>query len=115
LQTLIKDLHAKGFTIYLTSDHGNTPCIGVGTIRNIGVEVETRSKRMLVLKGFANEKDFLKDKVVFYPGYYLDQDYKYYVCEAGVSYDIKNEEVMTHGGISIDEVIVPFIKVKAVI
>jgi len=41
--------------------------------------------------------------------------YKYYVCESGVSFDNKNEEVMTHGGISIDEVIVPFIKVKAVI
>jgi hypothetical protein len=52
---------------------------------------------------------------VTYPGYYLDKDYKYYVCESGVSFDNKNEEVMTHGGISIDEVIVPFIKVKAVI
>lgn len=114
LQSLIKDLYARGFNIYITSDHGNTPCIGAGAIRNVGVEVETRSKRMFVLKDFAEEKDSFGDKVVAYPGYYLDKDYKYYVCEAGVSFDNKNEEVMTHGGISIDEVIVPFIIIKAV-
>lgn len=114
LQTLVKDLYEQGFNVFVTSDHGNTPCTGAGAIRNAGVEVETKSKRMLVLKNFADDKDFLGDKVVTYPGYYLDKDYKYYVCEPGVSFDNRNEEVMTHGGISIDEVIVPFIKVKAV-
>jgi len=114
LQSLIKDLYAQGFNIYITSDHGNTPCIGAGAIRNYGVEVETRSKRMLILKDFAEEKNSFADKVVTYPGYYLDKDYKYYVCESGVSFDNKNDEVMTHGGISIDEVIVPFIKIKVV-
>ncbi|MDJ0306797.1 PglZ domain-containing protein [Dehalobacter sp.] len=114
LQALIKDLTVKGFTVYITSDHGNTPCIGVGAIRNVGVEVETKSKRMFVLKDFAEEKDYFADKVLTYPGYYLNKDYNYYVCEAGVSFDNKNDEVMTHGGISIDEVIVPFITIKAV-
>ena len=114
LQTLIKDLYTQGFKVYITSDHGNTPCIGAGAIRNAGVEVETRSKRMLVLKDFAEENDSFREKVVVYPGYYLDKDYKYYVCESGVSFDNRNELVITHGGISIDEVIVPFIKVKAV-
>jgi len=111
LQALIKDLYSQGFSVYITSDHGNTPCVGAGIIRNAGVEVETKSRRMLVLKDFAAEKDSYADKVVMYPGYYLDKNYKYYVCESGISFDNKNEEVMTHGGITIDEVIVPFIKV----
>lgn len=115
LQMLIKDLYAQGFDVYITSDHGNTPCIGAGTIRGVGVEVETKSKRMFVLKDFAELRNFFGDKVVAYPGYYLDNDYKYYVCKSGVSFDNMNEEVMTHGGISIDEVIVPFIKVRTVI
>jgi len=114
LQTLIKNLYLQDFSIYITSDHGNTPCIGTGAIRNVGVEVETKSKRMLVLKSFADEKDYITSNVLSYPGYYLDNDYKYYICDSGVSFDNKNEQVMTHGGISIDEVIVPFIKVKAV-
>ena len=115
LQGLIKDLHAQGFVIYITADHGNTHCIGAGTVRYSGVEVESRSRRMFILKDFAEEKEYFREKAVAYPGYYLDKNYKYYVCESGVSFDNKNEEVMTHGGISIDEVIVPFIKVKAVI
>lgn len=114
MQSLIKDLYTQGFNVYITSDHGNTPCVGAGTIRNAGVEVETKSRRMLVLKDFAEVEDSLEDKVVAYPGFYLDKHYKYFVCEQGVSFDHKGEEVMTHGGISIDEVIVPFIKVKGV-
>lgn len=114
LQKLVKDLHVQGFEIYITSDHGNTLCIGAGSIRNVGVEVETKSTRMFVLKDFAEEKESFGDKVVTYPGYYLDKNYKYYVCGSGVSFNSKNEEVMNHGGISIDEVIVPFIKIKAV-
>jgi len=69
---------------------------------------------MLVLKNFAEDMVSLGDHVIAYPGYYLDKNYKYYICDSGVSFDNQNEEVMTHGGISIDEVIVPFIKVKAV-
>jgi hypothetical protein len=39
--------------------------------------VETRSKRMFVLKDFAEDKGFFCWQVVTYPGYYLDKDYKY--------------------------------------
>ncbi len=45
LQTLIHTLYAKGFNVYLTADHGNTPCLGVGKFRT-GVETETKSKRI---------------------------------------------------------------------
>jgi len=114
LINLLHDLFKRGYEIYITSDHGNTPCVGVGLLRNMGVEVETRSKRMLVLKDFGDIKDTFSDKVISYPGYYLDKTYKYYICKSGISFDNKNEEVITHGGITIDEVIVPFIKVKAV-
>ena len=36
------------------------------------------------------------------------------ICGVGESFDAKGDEVMSHGGITIDEVIVPFIKIKAV-
>ena len=36
------------------------------------------------------------------------------ICDVGDSFDAKGEDVMSHGGISIDEGIVPFIKIKAV-
>lgn len=115
LQGLINKLSRDGFSVYLTSDHGNTLCKGLGRLRGAGIEVETKSKRMLILKDFANSKDRIeKHNLVEYPGYYLDKDYEYLICNTGTSFDNKDSIVMTHGGISIDEVIVPFIKVKAV-
>lgn len=114
LQALIRSLHTAGFTVYLTADHGNTLCTGIGTRRNMGVEVETKAKRMLVLKDFAEITNEIIEHTIEYPAYYLYQNYKYLICKTGVSFDDKDSEVMTHGGITLDEVIVPFVKIKAV-
>jgi bisphosphoglycerate-independent phosphoglycerate mutase (AlkP superfamily) len=52
LQTLINRLIDRGFTVYITADHGNTECTGIGSLKRTGVETETKSKRMIVLKDF---------------------------------------------------------------
>jgi hypothetical protein len=111
LQNLIKQLTNAGFRVYITADHGNTPCVGVGGFRT-GVEVETRSKRMVVFKDFAELPAQILKYTTEYPAFYLDRNYRYLICKSGVSFNHKDSEVMTHGGMSIDEVIVPFIKIK---
>lgn len=110
LAGLTKRLLKEGFDVYITADHGNTPCTGLGRLTGSGVEVETRSHKMVVLKNFAN-KDSLIERygLLEYPKYYLPKDYDYLICDVGDSLDIKGENVMTHGGISLDEVVVPFI------
>ena len=110
LAGLTKRLLQEGFDVYITADHGNTPCTGLGRLTGSGVEVETRSHKMVVLKNFAN-KDSLIERygLLEYPKYYLPKDYDYLICDVGDSLDIKGENVMTHGGISLDEVVVPFI------
>lgn len=113
LQKLIGSLVTSGFEVYVTSDHGNTPCEGVGGFRS-GVEMQSKSMRMAVLKDFADKHDLIDQHATEYPGHYLNKEYAYFVCEPGVSYDTKGERVMTHGGMTIDEVIVPFIKIKGV-
>lgn len=106
---------AAGYDVYITSDHGNTPCIGLGKLMGTGVEMETKSRRMLVLKDFADKETLLeKYGLIEYPKYYLTKDYDYLICDVGDSFDAKGEEVMTHGGITLDEVVVPFIKIKVV-
>ncbi|MDD2284387.1 MAG: PglZ domain-containing protein [Paludibacter sp.] len=106
---------AAGYDVYITSDHGNTPCTGLGKLMGTGVEVETKSRRMLVLKDFADKETLLeKYGLIEYPKYYLTKDYDYLICDIGDSFDAKGEDVMTHGGITLDEVVVPFIKIKAV-
>ena len=115
LADLTKRLLTQGFDVYITADHGNTACTGMGHATGTGVEVETKSRRFLVLKDFAN-KDSVKEKygLLEYPKYYLPKEYDYLICDNQKSFDVKGEEVMSHGGITIDEVVVPFIKIKAV-
>lgn len=113
LRSLTENLLAKGFDVYITADHGNTPCIGIGKSPRTGVETATKSRRMMVLKNIA-DKDLFCQKygMIELPKVYLAKNYDYLVCKAGESFDIKGQNVMSHGGITIDEVIVPFVKIK---
>lgn len=115
LQKLIKNLFKAGFTIYLTSDHGNVEAEGMGKVKGAGVEVETKSQRVVIYKDFASEER-VKDEfnVIEYPGYYLPKDNKYLICEDRAAFAAKGEQIVSHGGISIEEVIVPFITIKGV-
>ncbi len=114
LAGLASRLLQHGFDVYITADHGNTPCIGSGKLVGTGVETETKSRRMVVLKTIANKKTLMHQHLMLeYPKYYLDKRYDYLICEAGSSLDASGEEVMSHGGITLDEVIVPFVILKA--
>ena len=115
LADLVKRLLSKGFDVFVTADHGNTPCTGMGKLMKTGVEVETKSRRMLVLKDFADKQALIEQyNLIEFPKYFLNKEFDYLICGVGRSFDAKGDEVMSHGGITVDEVIVPFIKIKAV-
>ena len=115
LSDMVRRFRDEGFDVYITADHGNTLCTGMGKLIGTGVEMETKSRRMLVLRDFADKSGMIeKYGLIDYPKYYLPKEYNYLICDIGDSFDAKNERVMTHGGISLDEVVVPFIKIKAV-
>lgn len=102
-----------GYDVYITSDHGNAPSIGMGKLIGTGVEIETKSKKMLVLKDIADKNALLsKYAMIDYPKYYLNKNYDYLICDINTSLDSLGRNVVTHGGITIDEVIVPFITIK---
>ena len=113
---IVRRMLRRGFDVYISADHGNVPCTGMGKLMKSGVETETKSHRMVVLKDFADKSAIVEKYpgIIEYPGYYLDKDFTYLICGSGGSFDANGEEVMNHGGITIDEVIVPFIKIKAV-
>lgn len=114
LINLTKKMLSEGYDVFITADHGNTPCTGLGKYIGAGLEVETKSRRMMVLKDFADKAKLVERYAMLdYPKYYLSKEYDYLICEAGTSLDSKNDEVMSHGGITIDEVVVPFIMLKA--
>ena len=111
-QALFRRLLDSGFDVILTSDHGNTCCTGIGSPGSLGVEVQTRSKRAVILKDFAQASPTLLAATIPYGGYYLDKNYRYLLCREGESFDPAGERVMTHGGASLEEVIVPFVRIR---
>lgn len=114
LRDMTQRFLSDGFDVYISADHGNTLCTGLGRLTGSGVEVETKSHKMVVLKDFADKAGLIeKYGLIEYPKYYLPKEYDYLICDIGQSLDIKDETVMTHGGMSLDEVVVPFIKIKA--
>lgn len=114
LRQLAERLLKKGFDVYISADHGNTECHGIGRIMGSGVETETRSHRMVVLKDFANKQAYQeKYHLLEFPAAYLPRENHYLLCKAGESLDNRGDLVMSHGGMTIDEVIVPFITIKA--
>lgn len=115
LLEMTKRFLAEGYDVYITADHGNTHCTGLGKLMGTGVEVETKSRRMIALRDFADKARLIeKYGLIEYPKYYLPKEYDYLICDVGDSFDAKGDDVMTHGGITLDEVVVPFIKIKAV-
>ncbi len=115
LRQLTERLLASGFDVYITADHGNTLCTGKGKFVGAGVDVETKSHRMAVLKDFADKAKMVeKFGLIEYPKFYLPKEYDYLICDTDSSLDTSGAQVMTHGGMTIDEVVVPFIKIKAV-
>ena len=79
-----------------------------------GVETETKSHRMIVLKDFADKDALIQSRnMVEYPGYFLDKKFDYLICSGHESMDAKGEQVITHGGMTLEEVVVPFIAIKA--
>lgn len=114
LVELTKRLLDSGYDVYITADHGNTTCVGMGKHMGAGVEMETKSRRMMVLKDFADKAKIIeKYGMIDYPKYYLMKEFDYLICDVGTSLDSKGQEVLSHGGITIDEVVVPFIKIKS--
>lgn len=114
LAALVRRLTDAGLDVYICADHGNTPCVGRGRVIGAGVETETKSRRMLVVNDLADVSDKQeKYELVQCPGGFLPQGLRYYVCPSGVSFDNPGMNVMSHGGMSIDEVVVPFITVRA--
>ena len=112
LQQLLGRLHQEGFVVYLTADHGNVTATGIGNPRE-GVLVETRGKRARVYDHpeFREEVAAKFPESIRWPNYGLPKDR--YVLLAGDLKAFTNEgdEIVAHGGISLEEVMVPFVAI----
>ena len=102
----IRTLLKNDFSVYFCSDHGSVLASGNG-IKLEKYYVDSFAKRAVVIPEKANELienikiniPFVKDKLIVLP-------------EGRTMFTYKNKKEINHGGISIEEMVVPYIKVR---
>lgn len=103
----------KGYHIYLTADHGNVESTGIGR-PNQGVIAETRGERVRVYRSEA----LLADSAAMYPNTVrlniaaLPGNFMPLFAGGRTAFVPEGERVVVHGGVSVEELIVPFVKVS---
>lgn len=112
LLSTLDALRDEGYRTYLTADHGNIEAVGAGTLRE-GVVVEQRGRRARIY-GSENLRSSTANgysEAVPWSSTGLPDDY-YPLLSAGRSmFDREGERSVVHGGIAVEEVIVPLIEV----
>jgi hypothetical protein len=113
LNRLIEALLVKGFSIHITSDHGNVEAVGSGKI-NEGAIAESRGERTRVY-----ETETLRDTIniecndaIKWPPIGLPNNYWPIVMKGRKAFVGIGENIVGHGGIAIEEVIVPYVTIK---
>jgi hypothetical protein len=113
LQQLLARLHAEEFTVYLTADHGNVTATGIGNPRE-GVLAETKGKRVRVY----DRSEFLEEvagrfpESLRWPNHGLPPARHVLLAGDLKAFTDEGDEVVSHGGIALEEVMVPFIAIS---
>lgn len=111
LLSLLQDLHQSGYEIYLTADHGHIEATGTGRI-NEGILANTKGQRvrnydtMLIRERTHVEHS----SSIEWNSSGLPPTIYPLLASGNSAFITKNERIVTHGGIHIEEVIVPFVQ-----
>lgn len=112
LAGIVNELLARDFTVFLTSDHGNVHGSGVGK-PNVGLTAQQRGERAHIFrnKDFRNNTASLYPNVIEWPQIGLPQDYFPLIAPYGACFIPEGKEAVSHGGIALEEVMVPFVRI----
>jgi hypothetical protein len=112
LATLINMLLDAGFDVSITADHGNVEGLGIGK-PNVGETAEQRGERAHV---FPDERT--RDNVagqypgtIVWPPIGLPEDYLPLLAPARGAFIAAGKRTVAHGGLCLEEVVVPFVRI----
>ena len=110
----IQHLIDSGFEVVITADHGNQEAIGCGW-PNEGVKAETKGERVRLYTHTVSNSVFCDD-VVEWPAkkFGLPANIFPLVSKSNHAFIQKGKTIVGHGGISLHEVIVPFVTLKRI-
>jgi len=113
LITLLSYLNRRGYEVWLTSDHGNIESIGKGRPKE-GVIAESRGERVRVYPT-PELRSQISSSFTFAREWQpsgLPDNYFPLVATGNDAFVNEGDSIVGHGGVSIEEVIVPLIKVE---
>jgi hypothetical protein len=111
LENMVDELLDRGFEVWLTADHGNIECQGKGRPSE-GAIAETRGERARIYPT-KELRDRVEHEFSFakqWNSAALPSEYFPLIAEKDSAFIREGDIIVGHGGISIEEVIVPFIK-----
>ncbi len=112
LEKMILGLLDRGFSVTITSDHGNIECMGLGRLQE-GVLSELQGARVRVY----SDKTLLNSAVTKYEHAFalnlagMPNDFYAMSLPYNFAFIANGENVVAHGGVSIEEVIVPLVNI----
>jgi hypothetical protein len=110
LEIMMSEALQHGYRVFVTSDHGEALCEGIGRIA-AGELAEKGSKRIRVFENDALCRRFVTDKTHMFrpPGFYLDR-WPLFTSDFGC-FDEVGSTSFCHGGLSLEEVLIPIVEV----
>ncbi len=113
LQRLLGDLLQRGVTVFITADHGNVFGRGFGK-PSVGVTAQQRGERAHVFRNreLRNKTARLYPDAIQWPSVGLPEDYFPLIAPHGSCFLAEGRETVSHGGIALEEVMVPFVKIS---
>ena len=113
LKQLLHDLVDElGFTVFLTSDHGNVECVGIQNI-NDGILADMKGERVRIYPNEELRKKYLDKcpQATAWGNTSIPENFCPMILHDNGAFAPVNKKLVSHGGVSIEEVIVPFIKI----
>ena len=113
LERTIDGLLNDGYTVYLTSDHGHIEAHGMGQPSE-GLTVQTRSRRARIYadhRAMANVQQVFPDTINWSQDGLLPGDVWILMPQGRQSFGPFGETIVTHGGPTLEETIVPLITI----
>lgn len=108
---LLNLLIAKGFHVYVTADHGNVDAEGIGRL-NQGVISEVKGERVRTYRNETLASSVPKAIDAFqFVGQGLPLDFLPLYANGRGAFVPVGQQVVAHGGMSVEELIVPFVKI----
>ncbi len=114
LSSLLNRLRSLGFDVFISADHGNTEAVGIGTPKE-GVLSDKGGERCRIYSDPAFTKTCLTTfpQTLAWDHAGLPENLTTLLAPHGKAFAQKDTTLLCHGGPSLEEVCVPFLRIKA--